>query len=208
MVNYFRPGIGDRSRVDSVGWSLIAGRLPGRTDNEIKNHWHTNLLKKLKAAESNQNPKSTPKRTIKSVTKNKYYRQNKEERRQRQMVKFNKDSITSLQQQQQEEEEEEEKREPANMEVVVVVEKIHQVHIPKPIRLPLGYSYTTSSQISSSSCDEEVHDKKKEEDDKIEEDQNDEIYEKIQLFDELLNGCDNNISIDQCLEANGTLTIC
>ncbi|MCD7462043.1 hypothetical protein HAX54_047654 [Datura stramonium] len=90
------------------------------------------------------------------------------------------------------------------MEVVVVVEKIHQVHIPKPIRLPLGYSYTTSSQISSSSCDEEVHDKKKEEDDKIEEDQNDEIYEKIQLFDELLNGCDNNISIDQCLEANNT----
>ncbi|XP_044460484.1 MYB-like transcription factor EOBI [Mangifera indica] len=27
-------------------WSLIASRLPGRTDNEIKNHWHTRLNKK------------------------------------------------------------------------------------------------------------------------------------------------------------------
>nr|DAD44297.1 TPA_asm: hypothetical protein HUJ06_002527 [Nelumbo nucifera] len=30
-------------------WSLIAGRLPGRTDNEIKNYWNTNLSKKLQA---------------------------------------------------------------------------------------------------------------------------------------------------------------
>lgn len=28
-------------------WSLIAGRLPGRTDNEIKNYWNTHLSKKL-----------------------------------------------------------------------------------------------------------------------------------------------------------------
>uniref|UniRef100_A0A6N2LDV8 Uncharacterized protein n=1 Tax=Salix viminalis TaxID=40686 RepID=A0A6N2LDV8_SALVM len=30
-------------------WSLIAGRLPGRTDNEIKNHWNTHLSKRLRS---------------------------------------------------------------------------------------------------------------------------------------------------------------
>ncbi|XP_022729719.1 transcription factor WER-like [Durio zibethinus] len=38
-------------------WSLIAGRLPGRTDNEIKNYWNTNLSKRV------QGQKITPKTT-------------------------------------------------------------------------------------------------------------------------------------------------
>ncbi|KAK4742788.1 hypothetical protein SAY87_000789 [Trapa incisa] len=36
-------------------WSLIAGRLPGRTDNEIKNYWNTILRKKLKRQEQSKN---------------------------------------------------------------------------------------------------------------------------------------------------------
>ncbi|XP_065637434.1 transcription factor MYB8-like [Quercus suber] len=31
----------------NLKWSLIAGRLPGRTDNEIKNYWNTVLRRKL-----------------------------------------------------------------------------------------------------------------------------------------------------------------
>ncbi|KAJ9141006.1 hypothetical protein P3X46_031592 [Hevea brasiliensis] len=29
-------------------WSLIAGRLPGRTDNEVKNYWNTHLNKRCR----------------------------------------------------------------------------------------------------------------------------------------------------------------
>ncbi|XP_078438523.1 transcription factor MYB1-like [Wolffia australiana] len=62
-LNYLRPGI-KRGNItpeedqlivrlhNLLGnrWSLIAGRLPGRTDNEIKNYWNTSLRKRAAAA--------------------------------------------------------------------------------------------------------------------------------------------------------------
>ncbi|GMH17576.1 hypothetical protein Nepgr_019417 [Nepenthes gracilis] len=33
-------------------WSLIAGRLPGRTDNEIKNYWNTTISKRIQGHQS------------------------------------------------------------------------------------------------------------------------------------------------------------
>ncbi|XVE90186.1 hypothetical protein DITRI_Ditri20bG0058200 [Diplodiscus trichospermus] len=59
-MNYLRPSV-KRGRIapdeeDLIlrlhrllgnRWSLIAGRIPGRTDNEIKNYWNTHISKKL-----------------------------------------------------------------------------------------------------------------------------------------------------------------
>ncbi|XP_027189042.1 transcription factor MYB14-like isoform X2 [Cicer arietinum] len=52
-------------------WSVIAAKLPGRTDNEIKNVWHTHLKKKLLKTNSQQNSN-----TIKRVSKPKINRTN------------------------------------------------------------------------------------------------------------------------------------
>ncbi|CAL9015315.1 unnamed protein product [Prunus brigantina] len=63
-VNYLRPDIkrGSFSKEEEEAilklhetmgnrWSAIAATLPGRTDNEIKNYWHTHLKKRFKATE-------------------------------------------------------------------------------------------------------------------------------------------------------------
>ncbi|XP_021804622.1 transcription factor MYB30-like [Prunus avium] len=71
-INYLRPDIkrGNFTREEEEAiiklhemlgnrWSAIAARLPGRTDNEIKNVWHTHLKKRLKDQTSTSSPASS-----------------------------------------------------------------------------------------------------------------------------------------------------
>ncbi|MCD7463295.1 hypothetical protein HAX54_050286 [Datura stramonium] len=130
-MNYLRPGIkrGNFSededdlivRLHSLlgnRWSLIAGRLPGRTDNEIKNYWNTHLIKKLKIA--GIEPKLKP---HKNFTKKESREQpQKEKLRKKQGKKSNNNNFKGQ---------------------IVQVEKI-KVFAPKPIRISCGHSRDNS----------------------------------------------------------------
>lgn len=144
-MNYLRPGIkrGNFSqdeedliiRLHSLlgnRWSLIAGRLSGRTDNEIKNYWNSHLIKKLKIAGIQPkvhkiSPKKVPKKKPKTE---------KPKKKQDQKKKNNKKKDQSL------------------------VQKISDdtpqvVFVPKPIRISSGplrnYSVEDVALLSTSS---------------------------------------------------------
>ncbi|KAL9381336.1 hypothetical protein Peur_026993 [Populus x canadensis] len=52
--------------VDLALWSLIAGRLPGRTANDVKNYWNTNLRKKVVSGTREAQTKPEPKAITKA----------------------------------------------------------------------------------------------------------------------------------------------
>ncbi|CAJ2653119.1 unnamed protein product [Trifolium pratense] len=78
-LNYLNPTINKESfsedEVDMMlrlhkllgnRWSLIAGRLPGRTSNYVKNYWHTHLRKKVISKKLEENKeKEKLKETVK-----------------------------------------------------------------------------------------------------------------------------------------------
>ncbi|KAL2527756.1 transcription repressor MYB5-like [Abeliophyllum distichum] len=150
-MNYLRPGIKRGNigpdeedliiRLHSLlgnRWSLIAGRLPGRTDNEIKNYWNTHLLKKLKTA--GIQPKDYPKQQKEPKSK----KSTVSEPNAKQKKKKQKKKINQEQEQVQVQEQEELPK--------------TTVYLPKPIRVSSVFSRSNSvdslfSGSSSNDCD-------------------------------------------------------
>ncbi|XP_075487582.1 uncharacterized protein LOC142526845 [Primulina tabacum] len=142
-MNYLRPGIKRRNisqdeedlivRLHSLlgnRWSLIAGRLPGRTDNEIKNYWNTYLLKKLNKAGLRLTPNKNFRKPRKSSAAGDHCTATPNKERKKNKIVVN--------------------THPDGKEKTDDIPKT-KVYLPKPIRVSSAFSRTNSFESGSSS---------------------------------------------------------
>ncbi|XP_031285530.1 transcription factor MYB8-like [Pistacia vera] len=109
-------------------WSLIAGRLPGRTDNEIKNYWNTHLSKRLR--NQGTDPNTHRKLSDDPVTQDARKRRNSKNSNHKKNQNYK------------------------NKTKPTVEPQKHKVHLPKPIRvtsfvLPINESFKFNNLFST-----------------------------------------------------------
>ncbi|XP_009334363.1 myb-related protein 308 [Pyrus x bretschneideri] len=124
-------------------WSLIAGRLPGRTDNEIKNYWNTHLSKRLRNEGTDPN---THKKLSEPIAK-----ENKRRKNQRSKNNNNKKEMVMT-------------KDKKNKKTAQHVEpQKPKVHLPKPTRftsflsLPRNDSFTSSTTVTTGSSSQDLN---------------------------------------------------
>ncbi|XP_009607518.1 transcription factor MYB8-like isoform X2 [Nicotiana tomentosiformis] len=198
-VNYLKPGI-KRGNFTSeeedlivrlynlLGsrWSLIAGRIPGRTDNEIKNYWNTHLLKKLKSeglepkihkSLAKNTRRRKEKANVSSQINQKGYKE-KKKRNKKGKIEENCNNIEEKEQ---------------------VAKKIEeQWHTQDSVQAMSGFSSTSEVASEKETNCNNVHCPSSGQ--SLEENDN-EIYEKLQVIDELLLN-DNCLLPTECTEFN------
>ncbi|XP_021748778.1 transcription factor MYB7-like [Chenopodium quinoa] len=112
-------------------WSLIAGRLPGRTDNEIKNYWNTHLSKKLRSQGTDPNThKKLSESDLEKLAKN----YNK--KRSRSSINNNNKHTNN-------------NRNVKSQKIEDVVEEKTKIHSPKPVRVKSVISMTRNDSNTS-----------------------------------------------------------
>lgn len=105
-------------------WSLIAGRLPGRTDNEIKNYWNTHLSKKLRSQGTDPNThKKLSESELEKLAKNCNRKRCKHTKRCMKTRKLEGDEV--------------------------IVDRITKIHLPKPVRVKPVISMTRNYSNTS-----------------------------------------------------------
>ncbi|XP_015084779.1 myb-related protein 308-like [Solanum pennellii] len=185
-VNYLKPGLNRGTFTPEEDdlivrlytllgsrWSLIAGRIPGRTDNDIKNYWNTSLLKKLKAqgneprkhkSQAKKRRRKEEKANVSSQSNRKNNNENKRKRKKEKIV---------------------EKHNIEDEEATKIEEQPHTQDFAQPVS-DSNHNFTSSCSnqdgTSNSTASSEIHSSSQ----NTEDHNQDEIFEKLQVIDELL----------------------